>query len=359
LTNSRSLPLFAVILAGGSGTRLWPLVRAGRPKPFQALLGGKSLFRRTYERIAPLVGRGNVVVVAGSGHVPLVLRQAPEIPRDRIIAESTGRDTAVSIALAALWIRQRYDDGIMVVLPADHWIEPTGAFRATLALGIEAVRRSGGLLTVGVPARTADTGFGYILPAGRRVAPGVRTVQRFVEKPEKSVAKRMVRSGRFLWNSGIFLWRARSILEELRRLCPAIAGPAEHWARGRLRGPWNVPANLLRRLPAAPIDRAVLEHSRNVLVARATFRWLDLGNWSAIGRLLRGDRRGNSGLGRVLAIDSTGCLGVNPGGLTVFLGAEDVVAVRAEEVLLVCHRDAAHRVKDVVERLRGDLHWYT
>jgi len=292
------------------------------------------------------------VVVAGAAHVGWVRRQTPEIPRDNVILEGIGRNTAASVALAARWARARYGDAVMVVLPADHWIAPGAAFRSTLRRGIGAVQRLGGLLTIGVPALAADSGFGYVRPGGRELLPGVRASREFVEKPPPARARRMVASGRFLWNSGVFVWRATTILKELRRHRPDLARPIEAWARRR-RGTWRVPAAALRKVPAVPIDRAVLERSRDVLLLRGRFRWTDLGTWAAFRDLLRKDRRGNAGLGGLMAIGSSGCLGVNQDGLSVFVGLDDVVAVRSGEVVLVCRRGAAQRLRDVVARLRG------
>jgi len=311
-----------------------------------------SLFRLTYERIAPLAGRRGIVVVAGAEHRSWVRRQTPEVAAGRLLLEGMGRNTAASVAAAALWVRARSPDGIMVVLPSDHFITPVGAFLAAIRRAIGAAERDGGLLTIGVPARFPDTGFGYILPSRRLVAPGIHRVLSFVEKPGSARARAMVRSGRYLWNSGIFVWKAKAILEELGRHSPRVLGPLEAWARRRRGGPWRIPAGTLRRVPSLPIDKAVLEKSVRTLVQRATFQWSDLGNWDALGRILPQDRRGNGGLGRVVAVGSSGCLGVSEGGLTVFVGVNDLAAVRSGDVLLVCHRHAVQRVREIAQRFR-------
>jgi mannose-1-phosphate guanylyltransferase/mannose-6-phosphate isomerase len=341
-----------VILAGGDGTRLWPLARRRSPKPFLPLQGGASLFRGTFDRIAPLVGASRIVVVTNARDVSLVRAQAPRIPRSQILAEGTGRDTATSIALAAHWLRRKYGDAIMIVLPADHAIRPAPAFRAALRRGVAAVRRTGRLLTIGVPAASPETGFGYILPAGNPELRGVRDVRKFVEKPGFRSARRMARSGRYLWNCGIFIWKASTILEELARHRPDIAVPIESWARRAPLAPWTVPSSVLETVPRAPIDRAVLEHSRIASVLRATFGWSDVGNWDALATLLGADDKGGASIGKLVTRDARRCLAVNEGGVTVFVGVEDLVAVYSQGALLVCKRDAAQKVRQVVRDLR-------
>lgn len=344
-----------MILAGGSGTRLWPLARAARPKPFLSLAGGKSLFRQTYERVLPLFGRGRVLVVTGSDLAAWVRRQAPGVPDRHVIREGIGRNTAASIALAALWIRTRHGDGVMVVLPSDHRIHPAGAFRSVLRLGIAAARSLRGLLTIGVPARSGDSGFGYIRPGRSAGPPGIRRVARFVEKPDPVMARRMAGGGGYLWNSGIFVWRATTILDQLRRHRPEILSPLAAWVRRAPRGVWTVPSGVLRRVPATPIDRAVLERSREVLVANGGFRWSDVGTWSALGAVAGGGRLGTAGIGEVLAEGSSRCVGINPGGLCAFVGVRDLVVVRSGDVVLVCHQDSTQAVRSLVARLRGSL----
>jgi mannose-1-phosphate guanylyltransferase len=329
------------------------VARAAHAKPFLRLFEGRSLLRRTFDRIVPLVGRRNVVVVTGKGQAAEVRREAPGVPRANIIEEAIGRNTAASIGIAALWIRARHADGIMIVLPADHWIEPGSVFRAALRRGIDAVTRTDGLLTFGLPVRSPDQGFGYILPSGDRIAPGVERVRAFVEKPGPAMARRMAKDGRYLWNAGIFVWRASTILRALDEHCPAAVEPGRAWARRHARPPWRVGAAVLRRTAAVPIDRAVLERSSAVLVMRAGFRWSDLGSWAAVHDHLPSDRQGNASLGALLALEASGCLGVNPSGLTVFVGVRDVVAVRSGDIMLVCRRQAAQDVRRAVGRLRA------
>lgn len=329
------------------------MARAAHAKPFVRLFEGGSLLRRTWDRIVPLVGRRNVVIVTGAGQAVEARREAPGVPAANIIEEAIGRNTAASVGLAALWIRAHHADGIMIVLPADHFIEPGPLFRATLRRGIDAVMRTDGLLTLGLPVRSADQGFGYILPSGERIAPGIERVRSFVEKPGPARARRMARDGRFLWNAGIFVWRASKILHELDAHCPGAIGPGRAWASRNPKTPWRVGAAVLRRTAAESIDRAVLERSGSVLVMRARFRWSDLGSWAAVHDHLPRDRRGNAFLGEALVQDASGCLGVNPSGLSVFVGVRDVVAVRSGDIMLVCGRQAAQDVRRVVERLRA------
>jgi mannose-1-phosphate guanylyltransferase/mannose-6-phosphate isomerase len=358
-----------VILAGGAGTRLWPIARPERPKQFVPLPGRRTPFQEAWRRLLPVAGRGNVVVVAGRPHLRWVHSQAPGIRPDRVLIEAAGRNTAASVAIAALWARERFGDAVMVVTPADHAIGPDGAFRTSVGRAVRAAARTGGLVTIGIPPRSPDPGFGYIRAGGATGVPGVRRAERFVEKPAAARARAMIKTGRWLWNSGIFVWRAGAILEEMDRHCPGVLRPLARWAaRGagarRDRRGWRVPAAVLRRVLAVPIDRAVLERSRRVLVARAGFRWSDLGNWAAVADLLEagggaaggGGKRagqGGAGAGRVLSAGARRCVGINEGGLTVFVGTDDLVAVRDGRTVLICRRDAAQRVREIAERVTG------
>jgi mannose-1-phosphate guanylyltransferase len=322
-----------------------------RPKPFLPLLGGTSLFRRTCERVFPLVTPRNTVVVTGTGQVRWVHREAPEIPPENVIAEETGRSTAVAIALATAWIRRRTPGAVMIVLPADHWVAPLGSFLRTLRRAVGAAGRTGSLVTIGVQARGVETGLGHIVASAAARTGGARAVARFVEKPSPALARRLLRSGSLRWNSGIFVWTVEAIERELRRWHPVAARLAERWARGPGRRSRTVPASLLRRAPGLPIDRAVLERTDRLLVVPADFRWSDLGTWASLAEHLPRDRRGNGGLGRMLALDAESCTAVSREGVIAFVGVRDLIAVRSGDDVLVCHRSAAQRVRVVAERV--------
>lgn len=354
-TSARRLPVFAVILAGGSGTRLWPMARLRRPKQFLALLGGSSLLRETRRRMAALVPPERCLIIAGTAHAGRLRKELPEIPPSGFVLEETARNTAASITLAALRIRALNGDGIMIILPADHWIAPAASFRSAIRRSITAVRRSDRLVTLGVRPRRPDPGLGYLLPSARSAGPGIFDVRAFVEKPALERARRMTRSGRFLWNSGIFVWRASTILAELRRYCPRVIRPLEIWAGRSPRAPWRVPVSVLRGVTATPIDRAVLERSRKVAVLPARFQWSDLGTWNALAERLPQDRRGNAGLGRWEAFESNRCLAVADEGLTVLAGVDDLVVVRANDVVLVCGRGAGFDLKKVARGVQGRI----
>ncbi|MCZ6695490.1 MAG: sugar phosphate nucleotidyltransferase [Acidobacteria bacterium] len=342
-----------MILAGGTGTRLWPLARETRPKQFLKIIGGRSLFDRTMSRARSLVGPGRIIIVGGVGHRLFLRAQAKGIDSGQIILEGIGRNTAASIALAALRIRAGHGDGVMIVFPSDHWIDSKTKFRAVIRSAVTRARRTDGLYIIGVPPRSADSGFGYVLPAERGNDGQFRRVAAFVEKPPPGVAARMVRSGRYLWNSGIFVWRASAILDQLKRHRPGVVRAAATWAGKAGRGLWTVPTRVMRRMESVPIDRAVLERSRSTWVRRADFGWSDLGNWAALADLLGGARRGNASLGPHRFIDSSGCLAVGGEGPIVMLGVKDLIAVRDGGTLLVCHRDAVQKVREVAEQMAG------
>lgn len=353
MRDATGLPVYAVILAGGEGTRLWPLARADRPKQFLTLFGGRSLFQRTAARAAALAGWDRTIVVAGRRHAALVREQAPRVAPERIILEGEGRNTAASVALAARLVMTRVGgDGILVVMPSDHWIEPQSGFLRTMRAAVDEVRRKPVLATIGVPATEPETGFGYILPARGGGTTEVSRVMAFVEKPAPARARRMVRSGVYLWNSGIFVWRASTILAAIATHAPRIGRAAQAATMRRAADGALVSSAAMRRIPAEPIDRAVLERTRQLVVARARFDWSDLGNWNAVGRLLTSHRWGHQVTGKSITLESRGCRAVNPGGRTVFVGVHDLVVVRSGATLLVCHRNAVQQVRRIAESVR-------
>ena len=348
--------LYVVVLSGGSGERFWPLSTPSHPKQFPPLLDGQSFFQRTVERAVDLVGRARVLVATRRDLLPIVLQQLPGFPMENCILEPVGRDTAACIGLAALAVEGRLPGARMLVTPSDHFIAPFHAFEETVRQGLLLLDRLDGLVTLWIPPTGPETGYGYIL-AGDAVPehPAARRCQRFTEKPDRTTAERFVVDGRYYWNSGIFLWRAGTFLQAMARHLP------EHWQRLQeirpaLGGADEV-ATLDRVFPQMPrisVDVGVLERAEDVYMIPASFAWDDVGTWSALGRILPKDACGNAAIGRHASRDSHGCVvygTTRPIG-TIWL--RDIVVVETPEGILVCPKDRAQEVKDLVRMMRED-----
>lgn len=339
-----------MVLAGGSGTRLWPLARRDRPKPFLPLLGRDSLYARTLRRLRGLVPPRRILVVAAAAHAPWARAQARHLPAGSFLFEGEGRNTAASVALAALAIERQEPGAVMAVLPSDHDIGPDGTFRRAMRHAASEALRGDRLVTFGVPPLGPETGFGYIVP-GRGAVRRARPVERFVEKPSVARARRLLRRGA-LWNSGLFVWRARAILEALGRHRPDILEAARRAPGGRAR---LIPAAAMRRIPEAPIDRAVLERSSRVVVIAAPFSWSDRGTWGTVAEMLPADRNGNRRRGRVLTVGSRSCTAWSDQGLIALVGVRDLIVVKSRDAVLVCDAAASQAVRSAAAKLTGPL----
>ncbi len=345
---SERYPVYAVILAGGCGTRFWPLSRRARPKQLLSLTDGESLLQATIARVLPLVGPRRVLVVTGGHLRDAVVRQASalRVPAENVFAEPEGRNTAPAICWAATIVRRRDPEGILVVLPSDHLVRRPAAFLRRIR---QAVRRAaeGHLVTLGIVPTRPETGYGYlkVRPSGGR-AP--LRVERFTEKPDLPTARRFLRSGSYLWNSGMFVWRADVILEAFDRHQPAIAGA---FASGdRVERFWG-------RLPSISVDYAILEKTPSVAIPAGDIGWTDLGSWEAAAEVLPRDRRGNTAPPGTRLLDCEGTLVVreDTGGKTIaLLGVRDLVVVETPDALLVCRKDRSQDVRRIVELLKKE-----
>ena len=339
----------AVILAGGKGTRFWPRSRMRRPKQLLPIVSERSMVQETLERLKPLIPPRRVWVVTGADHAEELCEQLPSIPREQIIVEPLGRNTAPAIGLAAHLIGRRSPDATMVVLPADHHVRFADRFRETLDRAI-AIAASGELLvTIGIEPNAPETGYGYI-ERGEPLGEGVHRVARFTEKPDQTRAEEFLAAGRYLWNSGIFIWRVRAIREALARHLPEIE---RHL--GTIAAAWGDPrvlADLYPKIEEISIDYGVLEKADNVAVVAGDFGWDDIGSWTALMRLWPADADGNVVRGRVVAVDSRGNLVAADRRLVALVGVEDLVVIETDDAVLICPTGRAQDVKQVIEELR-------
>lgn len=335
----------ALILAGGSGTRFWPVSRRSHPKQLLALDGQRSLLQATVDRLTPLIEPAEVWICTTAALADAVRAQLPEVPADQVLEEPCGRNTAPAIG----WALSAMPDpeGIVAVLPADHRFTDPEAFRATLAAAAEHALRDDLVLTLGVEPRWAETGYGY-LEVGEATTDGddLRPVRRFREKPDPETAQRYVASGRYWWNAGMFVFRGATLLRHLDRLEPAIGQGLRQIAAEPARL-----AELYPELPSTSIDYAVMERLDEIAALPLDCGWSDLGSWAALDEVLPGDADGNSTHGQVVAIDSRDNLLWAAEGTIAVVGVEGLAVVRTGDTVLVMPKERSQDVKQVVDQL--------
>jgi mannose-1-phosphate guanylyltransferase len=338
------MAVFAIVLAGGAGTRFWPASRVSRPKQLLALAGADSLLASTVKRIASIVPPERVVVATGA-HLASDTRAAlPEVPAENFLAEPTPRNTAPAIAWATAEIARRDPDALCMVLPSDHFITDENAFLSCAREALEGARR-GHLVTLGVKPTRAETGFGYV-EVGAAIEGALHAATRFVEKPTSERAAEYLASGKYLWNAGMFFFSARAMMDALREHLPDVA---------RIASSPNV-ASEFASMPSISIDHGVMEKARSVAVVPGDFGWSDLGSWQTAWELATKDADGNALPDCSVAIDSHDNLVWDRGTSKrtyALVGVSNLVVVETEDAVLVVSRDRAQDVKLVVEKLRA------
>lgn len=348
------MQIYAVIMAGGFGTRFWPASRKTLPKQFLPIGGKRALIAETAARLKGLVGPEHTLVVTGRDHVGLVRRFLRNVPPENVLAEPCGRNTAPCVAWAAAELERRGGTSVQIVLPSDHVIQPARDFRKLLRAACEEALETRALCTLGVRPSFPATGYGYIEAAeelARRSGASVRRVARFVEKPDRARAEQFLASGRFFWNAGIFVWRTDAILAAMEQHAREIVTAVRD-----IQSPADA-ERIYPTLPSTPIDVAVMEKADNVRVLPIEFTWSDVGSWAALPEVAAADAQGNfaSGGARVLAHESSGCVvHGKTGELVALVGVKDLVVVRAGKALLVVPRERAQDVKHVVTRLERE-----
>jgi len=350
--------LHALVMAGGGGTRFWPRSRQKKPKQFLILTGERTLLQQALDRIEAQVPADRTWIITSAAHRAEVMHQLPDVPPAQVVGEPCGRDTAACIGVGAALIARRDPHAVMMVMPADHVIEPAQEFRrAAHAAEQLAEEHPDALITIGIVPTFPATGYGYIhrgAPVAPRQGAATFRVQAFREKPKLPVAEQFVASGEFFWNSGIFVWKAVTILAHLREFQPRL-----HAAVERLAAAWDTPerdavlAHEYPTLDKLSIDFAVMERAREVLVIQAPFRWDDVGSWLALERMHPQDADGNTLLAQHVGLRTKNCIvAADKGHLVATFGVENLLIVQDGNVTLVADRRDEAAVKELVELLK-------
>ena len=345
---------YAVIMAGGTGTRLWPLSRQATPKQSLRLIGERTMFQSAIDRVIPLFGPDRIRVVTGAGQAATLAEQAPELPSSCFITEPTGRGTAPCIGLAAVHLRRQDPGAVMAVLTADQVIQDAARFRRVL-MAAEEVAQLGQLVTLGITPRSPSTGYGYI-KQGETIESvagfPVYRVDHFTEKPDREAAMDMVASGTYSWNSGMFVWSVGQILEEFRRQMPNLY---DHLRRIEASlGTPDYDATLVEtwcQVRKETIDYGVMEGAKNVAVIPIDVGWSDVGSWASLAELLPSDQEGNVIRGTHTGIDTRNTVIIGGGRLIATIGVDDMIIIDTEDALLICPRGREQGVREIVRRL--------
>lgn len=351
--------VYAVIMAGGVGTRFWPRSREKTPKQLLEIIGKGTMIQNTVKRVRDLIEPKNILVVTNKVQKPAVAKQLPYLPVENIIVEPLGRNTAACIGLAGLFIRRLDPDAVMVVLPADHIMHDEEEFRRVLRLATWVAYESGKLITVGIHPTRPETGYGYIQVVDEDdgtnpyFSRGVYRVKTFAEKPNKATAEQFLQSGDFLWNSGMFIWKVDAIMAELRRLLPELHAELSKIDEAIGGEKYDhVVETAYRMIRSISIDYGVMERTKDVYVIRGNFGWSDVGSWDEVYRIAGKDDGGNSVTGRAFLLDTKNTLVFSGDKIVATVGVEDLIIIFTEDAVLVCKQGRTQDVKEVVDFLR-------
>lgn len=351
---------WAVIPAGGAGTRLWPLSRAARPKFLLPLLGERSLLQQTVDRLLDLTDHEHMMIICGPTHAAEIIRQLPELPTANVIMEPFPSGTLPALALAAALIERQDPEAIMGSFAADHDVADREAFTAALRTAIVTARQ-GSMVTVGITPTRPETGYGYIERTDEQVlvtdSGTAFRAARFVEKPNLETATEYVESGTFLWNAAMFVWNVASFQRELLRLQPEVHAGIQTilraWDSGERE---RVVAGTWAKMPDVTIDNGIMEHAELVAVVPAEMGWSDVGDWNGLGELIERDALGNSVRGDLLQIDTTNSvIWSETARMVAMVGLDSIIVVDTKDALLVVDRSKSQEVRKVVDQLKKNM----
>ena len=347
------MKVYGVVMAGGSGTRFWPLSRQHRPKQLLNLTGKDAMINEAVARLRPVCKDGIFIVSSKSQRECLLEVLDKDFPKDHILLEPAARNTAACIGYAAIEIVKRCGDGVLAVIPSDSYIKNTEAFLSALTLAVKTAEEKDAIVTVGIKPTFPATGYGYI--RYEDVPSPVKPVRQFVEKPDLARAEEYLKSGEFVWNSGMFVWRASVILRKIQQLLPDLYEGLE-----KIAAAFGTPeeAHVLHEvypsLPSVSVDYGILERTDDILVVPGEFGWNDVGSWDMLGALHPSDANGNVSVGDVLPVDVGNSVLYSSGRLIAAIGVEDLVVVETPDAVLVCKKSEAQNVKKIVDKLKEE-----
>ncbi len=355
--------MYAVIMAGGIGTRFWPRSRVKRPKQLLNIFDNHTMIQATVRRLDQVISHNNIFVVTTKPQQDEIKRQLPFLKSHNLIIEPKGKNTAPCIGLAAIILKQKDPDAIMVVLPADHRIEKERLFQEALIVAESLAKKDDCLVTLGINPTYPSTGYGYI-QKNEHLATinGIESykVKTFAEKPDKTTAERFLKSGDFFWNSGMFIWKASTILTEIERSLPELYdGLMEIQQALGTKSEKEIINKVYCQIRSISIDYGVMENANNVIVLKGDFDWNDLGSWEEVYKISTKDEHKNVVIGNHFLIDSKGCFIDAPKKFIAAVGIENLIVVETDDALLLCPRSKAQDVKELVDAMnRKNLDLY-
>ncbi|MBA7624563.1 Mannose-1-phosphate guanylyltransferase RfbM [subsurface metagenome] len=352
---------YVVVMAGGTGKRLWPLSRKKRPKQVLKLLHGQTLLRHCFERLLPIFDQRNIIILTNAGYADLVRENLPELPFNNVIAEPAVRDTAGAIGLAATILTKYDPEATMAVVTADQLIEPARVLQQALKDALAFVNKNpDDMITFGIHPTFASTQLGYIKCEAARKYPGcenkIYSVKAFKEKPDEKTAKKYLNTGQYFWNSGMFVWKAKTILANLQKFLPEAAEPLH-----RIQADWDSPnqqqalQEWFVKLPKISIDYAVMEKAEKVYAIKLDCRWLDMGSFAALADIISSDKNNNivvAGTSELLDCKNSILITEDQKHLIAAIGLENMVVAHSPDATLVCHIDQTQRLKELLELIK-------
>lgn len=344
---------YCLIMAGGSGTRFWPRSRVAKPKQYLSLFGEQSLIQESVSRFANFIPEESIYVVSAKSQQSVLESQTTNLPKENLIFEPVGKNTLPAIGLAALFIAEKDPDGIMIVSPSDHLIQNDQLFRQCIESAALIAEKKDGIVTIGITPKYPATGYGYVQTNEEiQIGQSIKSysVSRFVEKPNVDVASGYLKQGGFFWNSGIFVFKVSVLLNSVKKFSPALYTDLlrikEHIGKNSYEPSLD---RIYREVESISIDYGILEKANNVFLVQGDFVWNDLGSWEEVYKYDQNkDENQNATTGEVVLIDTKNSYVYAPNSLVAVVGLEDVIVVQEGDTILVCKRDRAEEIKQVV-----------